>query len=86
MKEPYVPLPSGTIVLTVTPDSNVDYKTMSVIDSSLVEELKFKRGEPLPVEKDGICYVYEPDDLKINEHRLIHNGISHRILHRLTVG
>jgi hypothetical protein len=79
-------LPSGTIVLTITPDSNIDYTQMRVIDDSITTELRVKRGEPLNVRKNGRDYIYEPDDIQIKEHLLIHNGVAHKILHRLTVG
>ena len=74
------------IKLTITPDSNVDYKAMSVIEGDLVFTITCGHQDPLPVQKDGISYIYSAYDLDINEHRLIWNNVPHRILHRLTVG
>lgn len=81
MEKPY-------IVFDITPDSNIDYIYHSVKDNSQVSQIKCGFDDPMTIEIEGKkhSYVYRAYDLDLNEHRLIHNGISHRLLGRLSVG
>lgn len=81
MEKPY-------IVFDITPDGNIDYTYHSVKDHSMVSQIKCHPDDPMPIEIPGkkYAYVYRAYDLDLNEHRLIHNGIPHRLLGRLSVG
>lgn len=74
------------IIFDITPDSNIDYAYRNVKENSLVTRIKCGFNDPMTIEINGVQYVYRAYDLDLNEHRLVHNGVLHRLLGRLTVG
>ena len=82
---------SKCIKLLITPNTNIDYEKMSVIDETngMVKTVQFNHDDAVPMEFINIpntAFVYRAYDLQCNEHFLIHEGVRHRILHKTTFG
>jgi hypothetical protein len=79
-------LQPGHIKFDITPDSNVNYTENILYDPSLVSSIVCGFDDPMPIEINGTPYVYRAYDLDLNEHRLVHDGVLHRLLGKVTAG